>query len=93
MAEEVKGLLIPWKGVGLEGGLWGRSMAPLLPQTSKTICLNLTLKLLSVILRELTFDNFETILLEFKTVYHMTGNLGRVRRNSILMCTGNGQVG
>ena len=64
----------------------------LLPQTSKTICLNLTLKLLSVILRELTFDNFETILLEFKTVYHMTGNLGRVRRNSILMCTGNGQV-
>ena len=22
----------------------------------------------------------------------MTGNLGRVRRNSILMCTGNGQV-
>ena len=66
----------------------------LLPQTSKTICLNLTLRLLlSVILRELTFDNFETILLEFKTVYHMTGNLGRVRRNSILMCTGNGQVG
>jgi len=41
--------------------------------------------------KELTFDNFETILLEFKTVYHMTGNLGRVRRNSILMCTGNGQ--
>ena len=63
-----------------------------LPQTSKTICQTLTLKLLSVILRELTFDNFETILLEFKTVYHMTGNLGRVRRNSILMCTGNGQV-
>ena len=25
-------------------------------------------------------------------MYHMTGNLGRVRRNSILMCTGNGQV-
>ena len=71
-----------------------RSMDLLLPQTSKTICLTLTLKLLlSVILRELTFDNFETILLEFKTVYHMTGNLGRVRRNSILMCTGNGQVG
>ena len=66
----------------------------LLPQTSKTIFLTLTLRLLlSVILRELTFDNFETILLEFKTVYHMTGNLGRVRRNSILMCTGNGQVG
>jgi len=41
--------------------------------------------------KEVTFDNFETILLEFKTVYHMTGNLGRVRRNSILMCTGNGQ--
>jgi len=41
--------------------------------------------------KEITFDNFETILLEFKTVYHMTGNLGRVRRNSILMCTGNGQ--
>merc|ERR1712083_813674 len=40
---------------------------------------------------EITFDNFETVLLEFKTVYHMTGNLGRVRRNSILMCTGNGQ--
>ena len=66
----------------------------LLPQTSKTIFLTVTLRLLlSVILRELTFDNFETILLEFKTVYHMTGNLGRVRRNSILMCTGNGQVG
>ena len=65
----------------------------LLPQTSKTIFLTVTLRLLlSVILRELTFDNFETILLEFKTVYHMTGNLGRVRRNSILMCTGNGQV-
>merc|ERR1712181_185791 len=43
--------------------------------------------------KEVTFDNFETILLEFKTVYHMTGNLGRVRRNSILMCTGNGCCG
>jgi len=41
--------------------------------------------------QELTFDNFETILLEFKTVFHMTGNLGRVRRNSIMMVTGNGQ--
>jgi small subunit ribosomal protein S5 len=40
--------------------------------------------------REQTFENFETILLEFKTVYKMTGNLGRVRRNSLLMVTGNG---
>ena len=48
--------------------------------------------LLNQAVKIFTFDNFETVLLEFKTVYHMTGNLGRVRRNSILMCTGNGQV-
>jgi len=41
--------------------------------------------------KDLAFENFETIMLEFKTVYHMTGNLGRVRRNSIMMVTGNGQ--
>jgi len=40
--------------------------------------------------QELEFENFDSILLEFKTVFHMTGNLGRVRRNSILMVTGNG---
>ena len=40
--------------------------------------------------KELDFDNFNSVLLEFKTVFHMTGNLGRVRRNSILMVTGNG---
>jgi len=39
---------------------------------------------------ELSFDNFESVLLEFKTVFHMTGNLGRVRRTSALMVTGNG---
>jgi len=45
--------------------------------------------------KDLTFDNFESILLEFKTVFHMTGTLGRLRRNSILMVTGNrnGAVG
>lgn len=41
--------------------------------------------------KDLKFENFETVLLEFKTVFKMTGNLGRVRRNSILMVTGNGQ--
>ena len=30
--------------------------------------------------KELEFENFDSILLEFKTVFHMTGNLGRVRR-------------
>jgi len=40
--------------------------------------------------KELTFDNFDSILLEYKTVFNMTGNMGRVRRNSILMVTGNG---
>ena len=30
--------------------------------------------------KELTFDNFDTILLEYKTVFNMTGNMGRVRR-------------
>ena len=29
---------------------------------------------------ELQFENFDSVLLEFKTVFHMTGNLGRVRR-------------
>ena len=38
-----------------------------------------------------TFENFDSILLEFKTVFNMTGNMGRVRRTSILMVTGNGQ--
>jgi hypothetical protein len=38
--------------------------------------------------RELTFDGFDTILLQFRTVFKMTGNLGRVRRTSILMVTG-----
>jgi len=41
--------------------------------------------------KDYNFDNFDSILLEFKTVFKMTGNLGRVRRNSILMVTGNGQ--
>ena len=30
--------------------------------------------------KELQFENFDSVLLEFKTVFHMTGNLGRVRR-------------
>ena len=30
--------------------------------------------------KELEFENFDSVLLEFKTVFHMTGNLGRVRR-------------
>lgn len=41
--------------------------------------------------KDLSFDNFTTVLLEFKTVFHMTGNLGRVRRNVVLMATGNKQ--
>jgi len=40
--------------------------------------------------KDYRFNNFESILLEFKTVFHMTGNLGRVRRTSCLMVTGNG---
>ena len=36
-------------------------------------------------------EDFDSVLLEFKTVFKMTGNLGRVRRNSILMVAGNGQ--
>ena len=40
--------------------------------------------------KELTFDNFDSTLLEYKTVFNMTGNMGRTRRNSILMVTGNG---
>jgi len=45
--------------------------------------------------KDLSFENFDSVLLEFKTVFKMTGNLGRVRRNSILMVTGNkdGAVG
>ena len=31
--------------------------------------------------KELEFENFDSVLLEFKTVFHMTGNLGRVRRS------------
>ena len=30
--------------------------------------------------KELTFDNFDSVLLEYKTVFNMTGNMGRVRR-------------
>merc|ERR1719228_1779443 len=41
--------------------------------------------------KDYSFDNFDSVLLEFKTVFKMTGNRGRVRRNSILMVTGNGQ--
>jgi len=40
--------------------------------------------------KELTFDNFDSVLLEYKTVFNMTGNMGRTRRNSIMMVTGNG---
>jgi len=40
--------------------------------------------------KELSFDNFSSVILEFKTVFKMTGNLGRVRRTSALMVTGNG---
>jgi len=39
--------------------------------------------------QELSFPNFDSILLEFKTVCHMTGNMGRVRRTSALMVAGN----
>lgn len=38
---------------------------------------------------EETFENFESIVLESKVVSHMTGNLGRKRRFSILAVTGN----
>ena len=34
------------------------------------------------------FEGFESILLQFCTVFKMTGNLGRVRRTSILMVSG-----
>ena len=30
--------------------------------------------------KELTFDNFDSVLLEYKTVFNMTGNMGRTRR-------------
>jgi len=36
------------------------------------------------------FEGFESILLQYKTLNKMTGNLGRVKRHSILMVTGNG---
>jgi len=39
--------------------------------------------------KELQFDNFDSVLLEFKNVVHMTGVMGRVRRTSALMVTGN----
>jgi len=39
--------------------------------------------------QDYSFDNFDSILLEFKTVFHMTGNMGRLRRTSALMVTGN----
>ena len=39
---------------------------------------------------ELKFEGFDSVLLEFKMVFHMEGNLGRVRRSSTLMVTGNG---
>jgi len=39
--------------------------------------------------KELKFENFQSVILEFKTVFKMTGNLGRVRRTSALMVTGN----
>ena len=42
---------------------------------------------------EWRFENFDSILLEFKTVFHMTGNLGRVRRTSALMVTGGSKWG
>jgi len=38
---------------------------------------------------ERKFEDFESILLEYKTLFKMTGNLGRVRRHSMLMVTGN----
>ena len=41
--------------------------------------------------KDYNFENFDSVLLEFKTVMNMTGNMGRVRRNSILMVTGNGK--
>ena len=37
---------------------------------------------------ELKFHNFDSVLLEFKMVVHMTGVMGRVRRTSALMVTG-----
>ena len=48
-----------------------------------------------LVVQERSFDNFESILLSYKTLFKMTGNLGRVRRHSILMVTGNrnGSVG
>jgi len=41
--------------------------------------------------KDLSFDNFDSVLIEFKTLFKMTGNMGRVRRTSILMVTGNGE--
>lgn len=36
-----------------------------------------------------TYDGFDTRVLELKTVFNMTGNLGRKRRVSVLSVTGN----
>ncbi|XP_014288372.1 small ribosomal subunit protein uS5m [Halyomorpha halys] len=37
------------------------------------------------------FENFDTIVLELKSVFNMTGNLGRKRQISCFVVTGNGQ--
>jgi len=44
---------------------------------------------------DMEFENFESILLQYKTLNKMTGNLGRVKFHTILMITGNhnGAVG
>jgi len=38
-----------------------------------------------------TFEGFDTRVIEFKSVFNMTGNLGRKRRISAFVVTGNGQ--
>jgi hypothetical protein len=35
-----------------------------------------------------SFEGFDSVLLQFRTVFKMTGNLGRVRRTSFLMVSG-----
>lgn len=39
---------------------------------------------------EETFEGFETVCLELKTIFNMKGNFGRTRRISVMAVTGNG---
>jgi small subunit ribosomal protein S5 len=78
-----------WSGASPQGKKFG---SPVPINSAREYKCHLLLESLlnhSRLFSAVNYDDFESVLIEYKMVSHMTGNFGRVRRLSMLMMTGN----